>query len=156
MNQEFKPLSWLVTYHDVSSDKIKYYDILKYRQDFIKQLKKKCANKEEFAEKLTSELRWAFWAKAEWEVIIEVDENGRVWLSPWVGSCKKERIDVTDRDDFDWKGFAEVHTKKQIYGNCAKVDVFDQLTYKDQFEKLVDYCWTTRLKWERKNPKFDK
>ena len=156
MKQEFKPLSWFVTCRDMNSDKIGYYDILEYRQDFIKKLKKKCANKEEFAKKLNSEFRWAFWSKAEWEIIVEVDENDHIWLSPWIGSYKKERIDVTDRDDFDWKGFAAMHIERQIYSNCAKVDVFDQLNYKDQFEKLVDYCWYTRLKYERKNEKFDR
>ena len=153
---EFKPLSWLVTYHDCNADKIKYYDILKYRQDFIKKLKKKCANKEEFAEKLRGEFIWAFWSKAEWEVIIELDDDGRVWLNPWVGSRNPEeaRVDVTDRIEFDWIGFANEHVGKQIYKNRAKVDVFDQLTYRDQFEKLVDMCWYTKLPYERDSAKF--
>ena len=154
--REIKPLSWLVTYHDCNADKIKYYDILKYRQDFIKQLKKKCATKEEFAEKLCGEFMWLFWSKAQWEMIIEIDDDGRVWLSPWVGSRNNEKIDVTDRTDFNWKDFANEHIGKQIYKNRAKVDVFDQLTYSDQFEKLVDMCWYTQLKYERTNPKFDK
>lgn len=154
--REIKPLTWLVTYHDCNADKIKYYDILKYRQDFIKKLKKKCATKEEFAEKLRGEFLWAFWSKAEWEVIIELDDDGRVWISPWVGSRNPEeaRVDVTDRTDFDWIGFANEHIGKQIYKNMAKVDVFDQLTYGDQFEKLVDLCWYTRLKYERNSEKF--
>lgn len=154
--KEFKPLSWLVTYHDVNADKIKYYDILKYRQDFIKQLKKKCATKEEFADKLRSEFLWAYWSKCEWELIIELDENGRVWISPWVGSRENVKIDVTDREDFDWKGFANEHIGRQIYKNCAKVDVFDQIMFANQFEKLVDLLWHTRLPYERKNEKFEK
>ena len=151
---EFKTLSWLVTYHDCNADKIKYYDILKYRQDFIKKLKKKCATKEEFADKLHSEFLWAFWSKAEWEAIIELDENGRVWLSPWVGSRNNERTDVTDRDDFDWKGFAAERIGKQIYKNKAKIDVFDQLEYR--WDEFIDYCWYTRLKYERADPKFNR
>ena len=156
MKKDFKPLSWLVTHHDCNADKIKYYDILKYRQDFIKKLKKQCTTKEEFAEKMEREMMYYFWSKCEWEVIIELDDDGRVWLSPWVGSRNPERIDVTDREDFDWKGFANEHIGKQIYKNRAKVDVFDQLTYGDQFEKLVDLCWHTRLKYERANSKFDR
>jgi hypothetical protein len=156
MGKEFKPLSWLVTYYDCNVDQIKYYDILKYRQDFIKKLKKKCANKEEFAKKLDSELRWSYWSKCEWELIVEVDENSRVWLSPWVGSRdpQKVKIDVTDREDFDWRGFAEVHIGRQIYKNRAKVDVYDQLTFADQFEKLIDCCWYTHLPYERDSEKF--
>ena len=151
---DFKPLSWLVTYHDCNADKIKYYDILKYRQDFIKKLKKKCATKDEFAEKLTSEFRWAYWSKAEWEVIIEIDEDGRVWLSPWVGSRENVKVDVTDRIDFDWKSFANEHIGRQIYKNRAKVDVWDQLSFR--WSDFIDYLWHTHLRYERDDPKFHK
>ena len=157
MKKIFESLSWLVTYYDFNADKIKYYDIFKYREKWIKKLKKKCATKDEFSDVMRREFMWAYWSKCEWELVIEVDKNGRVWLNPWVGSREpdKARIDVTDRDDFDWKGFAMLHIGKQINSNKAKIDVFDQLTFASQFEKLVDYCWTTRLKYERKNPKFD-
>ena len=157
MKKEFQSLSWLVTYYDCNADKIKHYDIFKYREDWIKKLKKKCDTKDEFAEAVRREFMWAYWSKCEWELIIEVDENGHIWLSPWVG-CRepnKVRIDVTNDNNFDWRGFAKEHIGKQIYKNKAKIDVFDQLTFANQFEKLVDYCWTTRLKYERKNPKFD-
>ena len=158
MKKEFKKLIWLVTYYDCNADKIKQYDILKYREDFIKKLKKKCDTKEEFAEKMRREFQWQYWSKCEWELVIEIDDNNRIWLNPWVGCREPEnvRIDVTDREDFDWKGFAEEHISKQIYKNKAKIDVFDQLTYANQFEKLIDYCWYTRLKYERDNPKFDR
>lgn len=158
MKKEYKSLSWLVTYYDCNADKIKYYDILKYRKDLIKKLKKKCETKEEFADKMRRELQWSYWSRCEWELIIEIDDNNRIWLNPWVGCKEPEnvRIDVTDREDFDWRGFAKTHIGKQIYKNEAKIDVFDQLTYGNQFEKFIDYCWYTRLKYERDNPKFDR
>lgn len=151
-----KELTWLVTYYDFNADKIKYYDVLKHRVDFIKKLKKRCDTKEEFAEKMCRELQWLYWSKCEWELIVEIDNNNRVWLNPWVGSREPEnvRIDVTDREDFDWNGFAKKHIGEQVYKNKAKIDVFDQLTYENQFEKLIDYCWYTRLRYERDNPKF--
>ena len=151
-------LRWDVTYHDCNADKIVQYNILKYKEAFIKKLKKQCVTKEEFAEKLRCDLMWHYWSKAEWELVIEIDENNRVWLNPWVGSRDPEgvRIDVTADERFDWRGFAEEHIGKQIYKTSAKVDVFDQLTFKDRFEKLVDYLWYTRLKYERYNPKFDR
>lgn len=151
-------LSWLVTYYDCNANRIRYYDIFKYREDFIKKLKKKCATKEEFASKIDSELHWSYWSKCEWEMIIEIDDNGHVWLSPWVGCRNPEdvRVDVTDRTDFDWYDFATEHIGKQIYKNEAKIDVYDQLTYKDQFEKLVDYLWYTRLRYERNSAKFNR
>ena len=158
MKQEFKPLSWKVKNFDCNKQAIVDYDILKYREDRIKKFKKQSATKEEFAEKLRREFQYIYWSRSEYELIVSTDENDRIWLTPWVG-CRepeKAKIDVTDDENFDWRGFAEVHIKKQIYDNRAKVDIFDQLMFADQFEKLVDYLWYTRLKYERKNEKFDK
>lgn len=148
-------LSWLAVYYDCNADKIKYYDIFKYREDDIKKLKKKCATKEAFAEKMRRELMYYFWSRAEWEMIIEIDDNGRVWLSPWCGcrDTEKAKIDVSDRIDFDWRGLARKHIGKQIYKNKAKIDVWDQV--ESRFDELVDYVWYTRLRYERKNSKFD-
>lgn len=158
MKQEHKPMTWLVKIFDQNAQKITDYDVLKYREDQIKKLKKKCATKEEFAEKLRREFQWQYCSRAEYELIIELTEDGRVLLKPWVG-CRDEEnatIDVTDDTTFDWKGFAVEHISKQIYKNEAKIDVYSQLTYSDRFEKLVDYLWYTRLRWERRNSKFDK
>lgn len=156
MKKESKPLSWLVTEYDCNANKIQYYNILKYREDDIKKMKKQCNTREEFAETLRSEMMYRYWSKCEWELIIKLTEDGRVILSPWAGCRNPDEveIDVTDREDFDWKSFAELHISKQRYGNEAKIDVYAQLTYGDQFEKLVTYLWTTRLKYERDNPKF--
>ena len=155
--REFKPLSWLVTYYDCNSDKIKYYDVLKHKEAFIKQLKKKCASKEEFAEKMRREYIWSYWSKCEWEMIIEIDDNGRVWLSPWVGSRKPQdvRIDVTDRTDFDWRSFGEDHIlNKGWRDGTAKIDVWDQLEWR--WDEFVDYIWYTRLKYERADSKYNR
>ena len=156
MKRNYEILSWLVMYFDINAQVIKPYDILKHREEYIKRLKKRCKNKEEFSERLRGEMMRSYWSKCEWELIIEIDEEGRVWLSPWVGArdIASIRVDVTDDPDFDWKGFAELHTAKQRYKDRAKIDVYDQLTYKDQFTEFVDYCWHTRLKYERNNPKF--
>lgn len=155
MKREFKSLTWLVTYYDCNADKIKYYDVFKYREDFIKKLKKKCDTKEEFAEKMRREMMWAYWSKCEWELIIEVDDNNRIWLSPWVGCRKPEnvRIDVTDRMDFPWREFAEDNILHKGYRDgTAKIDVFDQIEWR--WTEFIDYCWYTRLRYERDNPKF--
>ena len=91
---------------------------------------------------------------AEYEVIVEIDADNRVWLKPWVGCTDPEsvKIDVTDDENFDWHGFAEKHINSQIYKNEAKVDIWDQLEW--QWDKFIDYVWTTRLKYERDHPKF--
>lgn len=156
MKKEFKPLSWKVKNFDVNEQVIEDYDVLEYREDFIKKLKKKCETKEEFAEQLRRECRWQYWSRCEYELVIKVTEDGRVILLPWCGSRDPESIaiDVTEDTSFDWENFAKEHIKKQIFKNEAKIDVYDQLEWK--WTEFVDYCWYTRLKYERKNSKFDK
>ena len=146
-------LSWKVKIFDCNAQKIKDYDILKgHYKDFVKKLKKKCTTKEEFSEAMNREMMWMFWARAEWELILELDEDGHIWLEPWVGCREPEavRIDITENTDFDWQGFS----KKQIinYQNCAKIDVYDQLKYR--WDDFIAYLWTTRQKYERWDPKF--
>lgn len=154
MKKEFKPLTWKVKNYCTNSNKIWEYDVLKYREDQIKKLKKKCATKEAFAEAMSREFRWQYWSRAEYEVIVEIDADNRVWLKPWVGCTDPEsvKIDVADDENFDWHGFAEKHINSQIYKNEAKVDIWDQLEW--QWDKFIDYVWTTRLKYERDHPKF--
>ena len=150
MKQEFKPMSWPVKNFNMNSQTIEDYDILKHREDCIKQLKKKCAAKEEFAEELKHEMMWQYWSRSEYELIIEVAEDNHVLLSPWVGcrEPKKVKIDVTDDDSFDWRGFAEYHVDKQLYKNEAKIDIYNQLQW--QWNNFVDYCWNYRHKWQRR------
>lgn len=146
----------LVKYYNCNANKIEDYDVLKRREFEIKKFKKKCADKEDFANELRVEFMWRFWSKAEWELIITKTAEGRVILSPWCGSRNpdSEAIDVTDDPAFDWSGFADEHIKRQIFKNQAKIDVYDQIMYGDRFSNLVDELWHTRLPYERDNPKF--
>jgi hypothetical protein len=154
MKREFNKLTWKVKNYLINSNKIWDYDVLEYREDQIKNLKKKCATKEEFADKMRREMMYQYWSRAEYEVIIEIDENDRIWLRPWVGCSNPDgvKIDVTDDSNFDWRGFAAEHIGNQIYKNAAKIDIFDQLQWK--WDEFIDYCWYTRLKYERDDPKF--
>ena len=149
MKKEFKPFSWLVTEFDCNRQEIRYYDILKYREDEIKKMKKKHKMKEEFEDALRREMMYRFWSKAEWELIIERTEDGNIWLIPWCG-CRdeqKSKICVTDREDYDWKGFADKHIDTR-YGNEEKIDVYDQLQY--VWNDFVDYVWNYHHKWQRR------
>lgn len=150
MKQEHKPMTWFVKNFDCNKQVIEDYDVLKYREDQIKKLKKKCATKEEFAEKLRRELMSQYWSHTEYELIIELTEDGRVLLKPWVGCRDDEQatIDVTDDTTFDWKGFAVEHIGKQIFKNEAKVDVFSQLDY--VWDDLISYCWNYHHKYQRR------
>ena len=148
-------LVWNVKRYDCNADIIRDYNVLKYMEDFIKKQKKKCADKEEFTEVLRREFKYRYWSKAEHELTIEVVVD-RVILSPWCG-CRepaKVAVDVTDDIRFDWRLFAEYHIGRKGYGSKAKIDVWDQLAIK--FNELVDYCWHTRLPYERKNKKFER
>lgn len=149
MGKEFKPLSWKVKNYDCNANKIVDYDILKYREEQVKKFKKQSKSKEEFSEKLSREFRWQYLSRAEYELIVVVDENDRIWLEPWVG-CRNvdgTRVDVTDDDGFDWRGFSEKHIGEQIYKNKAKFDVWDQISY--QWVTFIDYVWNFHHKWQR-------
>lgn len=157
MKQTYGQLTWKCKFFDCNRQIIVDYDVLKYHEDFVKKLKKKCATKEEFAEKMRREFLRVYWSRCEYELIIEITEDERILLKPWVGCRDVEQatIDVTSDTSFDWVGFAKQHIDKR-YGNEEKIDIYSQLTYGDQFEKLVDLCWYTRLKYERADPKFNK
>lgn len=151
--KEAKTLSWKVKYFNCNAQRIEDYDIFKYSyKDFVKKLKKTCVNKEEFSEAIEREMIYRFWSRSEWELIIEFDDEGHIWLNPWVG-CREPanvRIDVTDDKDFDWRGFIST---SHLRNNYAKIDVYDQLKYR--WDELITYLWTTRQKWERWHPKFE-
>lgn len=142
---------------NVNGQTIEDMDILKYRENDIKKFKKKCATKDEFAERLRKEFMWRYWSKAEHELIISKTEDRRVLLSPWCGCRQPEKVTIDVTDDYsqlDWGAFADYHIGKQIFETKAKIDVYDQIMFGDRFEELVDVLWTTRLKYERDNPKF--
>ena len=134
-------MKWTVKNYNCNKDKIEDYDLFPYFETFLRELKKKKKTKEEFAKEIRSELMYHFWSRAQYELIVEIRENDRIYLLPWCGCSDIEAaaIDVTDDKDFDWKGFAEKHTKSQVYGNSAKIDIWDQVEYR--FEEFVSYCW---------------
>ena len=60
---------------------------------------------------------------------------------------------MTNDTNFDWRSFAKIHTKKQRYGNKAKIDVYEQVMF--DFEVFVDYCWTNKKEgYNNDNKKF--
>lgn len=134
-------MKWCVKNFNMNSQRIEDIDILKYREDDIKKLKKKCSTKAEFAKELKSYICYYFWARSEWELIIEITEDNRITLTPWCGCYKPKEtiIDVTDNKNFDWLGFAKKHVGEQVYDSAAKIDVADQIFY--VWDEFVTYCW---------------
>lgn len=148
---------WYAKNFDHNDNKITDYDVLAYRTDYIKRLKKVCDTKEMFAYLLNRELKSQYWSRFEYELIIELTEDERVILYPFI-SWKKARelgVDMTTDNSYDWLGFAKFFIDKKGVGDTAKIDIYDQLTYGKCFDNLVDYLWHTRLKYERRNDKFN-
>ena len=150
MKNNYSTLSWKCKYYDCNANRISDYDVLTSMVKEVKQLRKKCDTIESFSECLKLTLLSIFSSRCEYELIVKRESN-RIWLIPWAGCRDTERvkIDVTDDKMFDWNGFANKHIR---HDNCQKIDIYDQILYK--WENFVDYCWYTRLKYERDNPKF--
>lgn len=142
-------MSWIVALFDVNAQKIKPYNILAYREDLIKGLKKKFLVKEDFAEALRREIMYQFWSRSEYELIVERLEDGRIQIVPWCGCFDKTAatILVTTEFGINWHDFANFHIGKQIYKDSAKVDVYDQVMF--CFDAFIDYCWNFHHKYWR-------
>ena len=96
---EGKKMEWNVFYHDINHRQIQIWNIFehgRFRSNVEKHLKE-CKSKEEFAEKLRSELLYNFWCKSEYEVLI----------SPWVGvnRCEEIKVDI----------FSQVMLNKNVF-----------------------------------------
>lgn len=149
-NPDFK---WLVTNFDCNKQKIEKYNVLRYREEEIKKLKKKYPTKEEFEKELKIRCQSRFWSRAEYELILEIGDE-HVWLKPWCG-CRDDsyRVDVTfeEDDNFDWVEFAlkQVKDIPKLPTNPyqVKIDIWDQLEYR--WNEFVDYVWNYHHKWQR-------
>ena len=137
-------LKWNVLYHDFNSDSFKYYNILErggFSMYICKHLKES-ATKMEFAEKIKSELRYYFWSKAEWEIVVTKKDN-RIIIAPWCGSKNMPELDVTEDKEFDWPLFYDwIAYKKYAVDGAIKIDVFDQVMF--NFIEFVNYVWEAR------------
>lgn len=139
---------WNVYNYNFNAHKIEKFNIFdhggfaKYFGKHIRTIK----NKAEFAEAVRKELFYYYGSKAEWELVVKLTEDNRVFLYPWCGSRNPEgeKIEVTNEMNFDWLGFAKYHIDNQVYKSEAKIDVFDQVRF--QFDEFVDYVWNHNTK----------
>jgi hypothetical protein len=131
---------------------VKTHDVLAYREDRVKKLKKKHATKEKFAKALKLDLQWQYWAQCEYEMILYI-ENERVYLEPWTGTLKEGRVDITDNSTLDWPAFAKKLLNERAWHNkenhrdYVKFDIFDQIKFR--FDELVDFVWNYNHKYQR-------
>ena len=107
-------MKWNVYYHNLNKNKIDEYNIFEHGSFIIDLTKacQECESKDMFSEKIKSQLRYYFWSKAQWEIII----------SPWVGA--REPCDIKI-DVFD-----------QIMMNF---DIFVDYIWNNREELLEDY-----------------
>lgn len=148
---------WQAKFFDYNKQKITDYDVLYGNTNYIKRLKKACEFKTTFARALKKELKQQYWSRSEYELVIELTDDNRIMLFPLISWDKARElvVDVTNDNSYDWLGFAKFFIKLKGVGNRAKIDIYDQLTYGNCFDNLVDYLWYTRLKYERYNDKFN-
>lgn len=95
-------MKWNVYYYDINKRKIEIWNVFEHGSfvKYIKEHLKKYKTKEEFADKLKSELMYYYWSKSEWEIII----------SPWVGGDREKdsvKIDVYDQIMLNWELFVD-------------------------------------------------
>ena len=140
---------WMVKHFDMNKQEIMDYNVLAYREEQIKEFKKKIRNKADLSEALRKEMMYQYGSRAEYELVAAL-EGERIFLYPWCGcwNIDKAKIEVTDDDSFDWRGFAAKMFARQIWSHEAKFDIFDQLDYK--WEEFVDYCWNYHHKYQRR------
>ena len=149
MKEIRRPFSWITYLFDFNTKKVEAYDVLKYREKFIKKLKKEYQTKEEFGEKLFRDFQWQYWSRCEYEMILYIEDE-RVFAEPWPPGPdpKSQRIDITDYPGFDWLAFTREMIDKHGYRDeTVKVDVYDQLKFRKQ--EVIDFCWNYRHKYQR-------
>lgn len=92
-------MEWNVYHYDTNTRKIEPYNVLYRMEPFIKDLKKKYKDKEDFAEQLRKELMYHYWSRCEWEIVV----------SAWCGGDGKEarKIDVYSQIMMNWQPFVD-------------------------------------------------
>ena len=138
-------MHWFIMYYNSNAKQFQSYDVLKYKENFIKKLKKKVTSREEFTEKMKLEMMYYFWSKCEWEVVLS-NINNRIIMSPWVGP-EDVTLDVTNKEDFNWVDFFNKQSEHYVNKDRIKIDAWDQINYK--FDEFIDYCWKFHHKWQR-------
>jgi len=146
------PFTWPTLIHDFNAKTVRTYDVLAYREDRVKKLKKNYTTKEEFTDALKLEFQWQYWSRAEYEMILYIADD-RVYLEPWCGTFKEGKIDITEDTTLDWPAFAKKMISERGWHDAnnnrtyVKFDIYDQLIFK--FDELIDFVWDYRHKYQR-------
>ena len=127
---------WNVYYRDINSREIKVFNIFNhsYFREAITRLKKKKLPKEEFTKKLEREVRYYFWSKCEYEVVLTS-------FPPYID--KKE----LDRLNSEYENFNTMYGHYPLRIDVCpetyeKIDIYQQLHL--NWDVFVNYVWRAK------------
>lgn len=112
-------LEWKVIIGNFNSGEIEQYNVFRhygFMQDLIKIKKKYGGDREKFTDEVRTSLRYFYWAKCEWEVIV----------SHWPGNSERfhdKKIDVYDQVAMNFDRFMDyLWEHKSEIGKKVKED----------------------------------
>lgn len=134
-------MEWFVYNYNINKHEIEAFNIFRHGSftQYIYRAARNCKDKADFAKAIRGELRYYFGSKSEYELIVRLTDDDRVFLLPWCGSSdpENEKVEVTDDH---WRDFAKLHIKRQQHTNEAKIDIYNQVMFR--FYEFVNYCWS--------------
>lgn len=129
-------MKWIVFYHDINAKTIKKLNIFNhysFNRDVENDLKK-YKDKDEFAQRLKSNLMYYFWSKAEYEVIITS------W-PPHIKTSELDRLNA-EREETLKKYNREPYCLYVNTDVAEKVDIYDQVM--NNWDIFLDYVWGSK------------
>lgn len=153
MKNKSEGFSWTVKRFDINKKQIIDYDVLAYREEEIKKLKKQYKSFEEFSEALHMKMMSQYWSRCEYEVLLGLVDRKLV-LYPWVGysgDIEDVLYDTIEDKTFDWASFYNSHTASRYRSTpyeAMKIDVYDQLKF--VWDDFITFIWNFHHKYQRR------
>lgn len=153
MKNKSEGFSWKVKLFDCNKKKIVDHDVLAYKEEEIKKLKKQYRSFEEFSEALRMKMMSQYWSRCEYEVLLGLVDKKLV-LYPWVGysgDLEDVLYDTIGDKTFDWASFYNSHIESRYRSTpyaAMKIDVYDQLKF--VWGDFTRFVWHFHHKYQRK------
>lgn len=153
MKNKSEGFTWKVKLFDCNKKQIVDYDVLAYREEEIKKLKKQYRSFEEFSERLERILMSQYWSRCEYEVLLGLVDKKLV-LYPWVGysgAIEDVLFDTAEDTSFDWQAFYNLHIISRYRSTpykAMKIDVYDQLKF--VWDDFITFIWNFHHKYQRR------
>ena len=126
-------MKWYVFYQDTNNQEITKFNIFQHRpfKQSVEELLVYNITKEEFAEQLAHKLRYYFWRRCEYEIVIT---SGPLYLT------KETLIEANKNYLKDCEKWGREPYRISIAPDVAKkVDIYEQIML--NWETFVDYIW---------------